>query len=173
MGAAALPRVLRAQRLNADIDATLDQEDEARALRLWRPLARAYPDDRAVMHGYVLALGRRYGEGDDLALLDEFLPAAERLLLLDASAWEAASWAGTARLARGRVFGEGAMLRGAVAAFEEAERRAGKDRHARAMAIHGQAKALAFFDWDEATQRTRRALRLAPDTASWAFDAVW
>lgn len=167
-------RIREAQRLNADIDETMDEEDEARALRLWRPLARAYPDDRAVMHGYVLALSRSFGEGDDLGLLEEFLPAALALHRLDGTAWEAASFAGKALLAQGRVTGDDVALRGALAAFEDAAGRTGRDRRARAMALHGQAKALALLgDVAQARQRTRRALRLAPMTAVWAFDARW
>lgn len=170
VGAEARARVRKAQALNADIDVTLDEDDEARALRLWRPLAKAYPDDRAVMHGYVLALSRVYGEGDDLEILDELLPAALRLYSLDDETWEAASYAGRALEARGRVFGAEADRLDALHAYQEAERRAAGDPTAQAMCLHHQAKVLAFSDRREAQRLTKRAIRLAPETEVWRFD---
>lgn len=173
VGPPARARIRRAQALNADIDESLDEEDEARALRMWRPLAREYPDDRAVMHGYVLALSRRYGDGDDPELLDEFLPAALKLHAIDTEAWQAASFAGKALEARGRVHGDANALRQALAAYEDAQRRARGDAHAVAMCLHHQARVLAWTDRAEAERRTRRAIRLAPDTRAWRFDADW
>lgn len=144
VGPPARAAILRAQRLNADIDASLEPEDERRALRLWRPLARRYPDDLATMHGYVLALAR--GTNPDSVgpqILPEFLDAAQKLLAMDETTSDAASHAATACYRCGRAFGDAALLERAVELHGLAGRRAGRDRSSAAWALMGQARAYA------------------------------
>lgn len=85
--------------------------------------------------------------------------------------WEAASFAGTALHGQARVFGDEAAQAQALHAFEEAERRARGTPQVVAMCLHHQAAVLASSDRAEAKRRTRRAIRLAPGTAPWRFDA--
>lgn len=174
VGAEARVRVRRAQALNDDIDWTLDEADERRALALWRPLAKQYPEDLAVLHGYVLALARcaRHGDGDT-AVVGEFHDAALRLLSRDEERWIAASFAGGALIEWAKRVGSPDALVRAIEVHEEAERRAKDATHA-AYSLHHQAEALALLGRkEEAQARTARALQLAPDTRHMRFDVEW
>jgi hypothetical protein len=173
VGPDATRAIRRAQALNAEIDETLDPEQERLALRLWRPLAARYPDDLAVAHGHALALGRVCLDRPTVAERREFVEAAERLLAMDAVSWDAPMHAGQALLDWSAVADEPGALARADAAFREAERRAGRDAHHRALALAGRGRvaraqghrraaerlaakarkadprALFFDDWDE------------------------
>lgn len=160
--------IRRAQALNDAIDLTLDEEDQQRALRLWRPLARAYPDDRAVMHGYVLALGRVCLFRPTTARRHEFLLAATRLARLDPRASDAAFWLADALLGWGRCTGEIERFEAALAA----SRLAGSLRRAkwsRAQALGHEAQALrALGRADEAEAKLYEAEALDERAAWWA-----
>lgn len=174
VGPEALARVRRAQALNDDIDWTVDDEDEKRALAMWRPLARQYPEDLAVMHGYVLALSRqaKYGDGET-ALVAEFRDAALRLLALDDVRWIAASFAGSALVEWAKRTGEPSDLERALELYVESFRRATDDRH-RAYALHDQAAVLRSQGRRaDALERTERALKLDPTTRHMRFDVEW
>jgi len=165
---AARAAIRRAQALNDDVDHTLDERDQQRALRSWRPLARAYPDDRAVMHGYVLALARVCFFQPTTAQRHEYLHAATRLAALDPRAPDAAFWRADALLAWGRVSGEPDVLEAAILE----SRRAGalrRGKSSRAQALAHEAQALrALGRREESDAKLAEADALDPRVAWWA-----
>lgn len=176
VGPDVLTRVRRAQALNDDIDWTLDEEDEKRALAMWRPLARQYPEDLAIMHGYVLALARQAKNGEGAtATVAEFRDAALRLLELDPVRSIAASFAACGLLEWAKRSGSTDDLARALSLFEETERREDPaDAYHVASAIHQQAEVLALLGRrDEAEVRSERALAIEPRTRHMRYDVEW
>ena len=170
VGPEAMARVRRAQALNDDIDWTVDDEDERRALAMWRPLARAYPEDLAILHGYVLALARVAGEERTVALAGEYRQAAMRLLAKDPVRRDAAAFAASATARWAAIVGDAAAWQEALGLHELEFARSTSDAE-RAYALHDQAWVLcALGRREEATAKTDAALALDPRTAHMRFD---